>query len=625
MAQQMSYRDVFVTNTSTLLADGATVESLAVGQIGILDSKTYTAKTAPTYATVKAFEIVQGTPDLAHLPFFSGVPNQNDYSKLIKGKLLKDFRGFKAKRGQDEIVTVGWSGDLADTDTLFANPGQEKRLYLTLTGGPITKKFSKQGVTRIYTSKVGTVDDLTIDRREIANQLVKAINADSAINDFVTVGSLVTCSPALDAASTDTDYKFTLTVCDTRDDVALGLVQAQYPDDIVKRVSVTGAFSVYEVTRDTNTTPDAFSNSQIALIPECDECPTGYSLVDNEFAYRIKRADAGSAGNLTTLASDYGITGDETASRVNYEYGTSTYIVTSATALTVSGVDSLEFLGSARATCVLDTPTEIDWVAGDTLVKYSKSYRITLADTVCGTSRLADLQAAYPSLTVALVDESSGDCVHTFETSVFSNLVELGCSVEEIKFVKPAGFEGAQWVAVADEALPDGTVCKVGIQIEAKYTEYIPSEVTYDSYVYEQDAVHITVSEFQPDWNGLPSSFESRWAIKKIQAYQKPQGHGAIIRSWEKQAKGYRLRERSFDPRVREIEGYQFQADSGKFYDEYILTFDFDYKVGGWSQSYSDSYKLHVFFPEGQGKNFEAAINSYVSSVGLEHIAPVVL
>lgn len=631
MGAQMSYRDVFVTNTSTLLASGQTVEGLAVGQIGILNAKTHTAVTAPTYANVKALEIVQGTPDLEAkfggqgIPLFLGVPNENDYSKLIKGKLLKDFKGYKASRAQNEIVTVGWSGDLADTDTLFADPGQSKRLYVTLTGGPITKKWTEQGKTTIYSTSVGSVDDDSIDPRKLAEDLVKQINADTQTNMFLKASSLVTCSPSLDPATTDTDYRFKLTVCDTRDDVALGNVQVQYPNDIVKRIGVSGASSIYEIIRDTDSTPADFSNALNTIIPDCDECPTGYTLHTEGFAYKVVREDAGDAGALTTVKSDYSIAStSESGARLQYQFGSSTYILVSETELTVSGTDQLTFLGEVRSSCVLDTPSTVAWEDNGEYIKYQKSYRITLADDGCGNDRLEDLQAAYPSLTVELVAESSGDCVHTYETTVLSNLVEEGCSVQEIKFVKPADFEGAHWVAVADSDLPDGTTCKVGIRLETSFVNRITGECTFDYWAFENEEVFVHVSEFEPDWHGTPETFEQRWAVKKIQSSKRATGVGSSVRKWEKEAKSYRLRERSFDPIVRENEGYEFQAKPDVFYDEYVLTFDFDYKVGGWSQSYKDSYKLHVFFPEATGAAFETAINTYIASVGID-IDPVKL
>jgi len=77
-----SFRQVFVTNSPALLAGGATVENIGVGQVGFVDAKTYKGVTSPTYAKNKALQIVQGTPDLSYLPLMAGVPNENVYSHL---------------------------------------------------------------------------------------------------------------------------------------------------------------------------------------------------------------------------------------------------------------------------------------------------------------------------------------------------------------------------------------------------------------------------------------------------------------------------------------------------------------------------------------------------------------
>lgn len=628
MAAQ-SYRDGFVSNTGTLLAQGATVESLAVGQVGIADAKSYTGVTSPTYAKNKALILVQGTPDLGDLPLLSGVPNENDYSKLIKGKFLTGFRGKKAVRPRNEVWTVGWSGDNADTDTLFAKPGEVKHLYIKLTGGPIDKLFSKQGITRQFSVKSGAVDDCgepctDVDCQDLVDQLTKAINSDPLIgaqgsqkNRLIKASSIVDCeTPA--SVTTDTDYVFVMTVCDNGDDVSLGLVQAQYPDDVVKRIGRSGSDSTYQIISDTNVEPTAYSNNGITVIPDCDSCPSGYTLTAAGFAYQVQRSDAGDAGALTSVKSDYSITGSEVGIRSNYEFGSSTYILISTTALTVSGVDILTFLGESRSFCVLTTPSTVDWNANGTLTKFGKKFRLTIADDVCGTSRFADVQAAFSDLTVTEVD-ASGDCVHTFETTVFSQAVEEGCSLDTLVFEKPQAFEGIEWVEVAGTY---GTTCKCGVRIEVAFVNRITNECTFDKFPYEAETVHVQISSFDPDYNASPD--ELQWAVKKIQSYQHPAGFGAHVRKQEQDFLSYRLKERSHDPVVREIEGYSFQAVPDRYYDEYVLEFDFKYKVGGWAQEYTDAYSFSVYFPEGNGKNFENAINAYIASAAIQ-IDPVKL
>lgn len=626
-----SYRQVFVTNNPALLASGSTVETLAVGQIGILDAKTHLAVTTPTYATTKAFNIVAGTPDLSDLPLLSGVPNENSYSKLVKGKKIVNFRGHKAKRGQNQIITVGYSGDVTDTNSLFAKNGEVRRLYLTLTGGAIDKLFSKQGITRQYYYESPLKDNCVdtcanANPREIASFLVKQINSDTQINRYIKASTIESCTPALDPAVSQTIYKFQLAVCDNKDDVSLGLVQSQYPTAQVKRVGVNGSSSIYEVQKTTNSAPADYSNAGVVLIPDCTTCPSGYTAYPTGFVYVVKRQDSGTSGNLVTLKSDYSISATgETAYRTAYEFGQSTYVVVSTVAISSpSGTDVLTFQGQSRNSCVLTTPTTIAWAGSGTLTKYGKVFKITLGDNVCGTNRLAELQAFYPDLTIAIVD-AAGTCVHTYSTTVYSNAVEAGCSVQSLKWVKPTGFDGVSWKEPADDtAIPDGTVCLTGVKIEVTYVNRVPTEATYDYFSYEDDTVYVSASTYDPNYHNAPAAGYQDWAVKQVQSPQYPAGFGAYVRKLEKQSKSYELRERSFDPVVREAEGYTFQAQARDYYDEYVLDFEFSYLTNGWSQQTTDHYSVSVFFPEGQGKAFEAAVNSYLASANIA-IDPVVL
>lgn len=628
MSLFQSYMEVFVSNNPSLLAQGQTVEKLAVGQVAILDAKTYLGVTAPTYANNKALQFVWGTKDKPSGITNALVPNKNIYSKLVKGKKIKAFRGKAAKKGQNEVWTLGYSGDVADTQTLGLKQGDRKQVFITLTGSVIDKLYSKQGLTREFIVEDKTCYDdcvngcADVDCRATAEDLVKKINSDQHLSKFLKASVISACDPAI-VPTTVNCYTFELKVCDTKDDVALGLVQSQYPDDTVVRTGVEGALSVYSVIRDANTTPTAFSNAGITLIPDCDVCPTGYTKEVSGFVYTVVAEDADADISATIVskieAAFPAITATVTkTSNDNYVVVldatlTTAEIETAIEASSGPAVSSVIFkYETARSLCVLTTPTTVAWTAGDVLVRYEKVYNLTIGDTVCGVNRLADLQAAYPDLVVTIVD-AGGTCVHSYETTVLSNCVPVGCSVEEIKFLRPQNFEGAQWVAEATAPLADGQTCLCGVKIELAAVNRDTNECTYDLWDYNFETVHAQISTFSEDYNAKPCADE--WVARKIQQFEYPSGTGSYVRELEKKALSYHLRERSFDAIVREIEGYQFQAKPDVFYDEYVVEFDYDYKTsGGWTEKYTDSYHLHVFFPAGQGKAFETAINSYMAS-----------
>lgn len=624
MGLNQSWRHAFVTNSPALLAQGQTVETLGVGQIAILDEKTKTAVTAPTYATTKAFRFVWGTPDIeGRQSIMTGTPNENIYSKLVKGKNILGFRGKKAKRGQTQIVTVGFSGAAGDTDTLAIYPGEVRHLFLNLSGAPIDKFYTKQGLMRQYSVEAPYTADcgddcVAVSAEWVADQLVKQINSDTQVNRFVKASKVIDAADPTPAANC---YRFEVAVCDTRDDIALGLVQAQYPTDQVKRVRVEGANSVYEITRDANTTPTALSNSGFTTIPDCDVCPSGYVKEVAGFVYTavVEDANADISATIVSKIDTAHATADAYAAKIsndNYVIVTQveltpTQIETAIEASSGPAVSSVTFkYESTRDLCVQYSASTFAWSLAETLNKFSKKYRVTVADTVCGVNRLADIQAAFPDNVVTVVD-ASGDCVHMYEITVLSECVSAGCALADVKFVKPVPFEGVHWVEVPASFGNN----KAGVRIESAFVNRITGECDYSHFTYEADPVHIYASSFDPNYNGDPVRAE--WVAKQIQGIQYPAGHGVEIRVFEEDTKRDFGRHRSFDPVTRFNEGYEFITDPNRFYDEYVLQFKFDYSVGGWTQKESEVYSLFFYFPEGMGKSFEGAINAYIASVGL--------
>lgn len=617
MGLYQSYQQVFVTNSPALLAQGQTVDSLGVGQIGILDAKTNVATTTPTYAKNKALKLVWGTPDL-NAGEFAGVPNENEYTKLIKGKKITGFRSKAAQRGQTPIWTVGWSGDIADTNTLYANPGQHKSLFIKLTGTIIERLYSKQGIIKEFVTTPACLDACsdncgTVLCTDIANDLVKQINNDKDFKKFIRAKSLITCNPSSSPTVTNA-YEFTLSVCDEGNDAALGIVQAQYPGLVITRKARFGSTSIYSEIQLTNSAPSAFT-SQNVFIAECTTCPTGYTFTAAANVFQVTTA--------TTHAAPSGLPGQIAASLLSSGPQYNVYYVTTATTQSVSAFItaataanySATFIGEQSKVCQQTTPVSVSWGAGDTLNQQSATYTITLADSVCGTNRLADLQAAYPTLTISVVN-SGGTCVHSYQTTVSSNIYLPGCGIDEITFNKPQIFEGAEWHLVIP-TVTAGTTCLCGIQIETSFFNIKTNDCTFDAFPYENDIVYAQISNYNPDFNGDPC--EGEWAIKQIRQVQFPQGNGQYIQHKEKESKQYDQRFRYWDPVLREAQGYSLQADPSKYYDEYALEFGVTFFTsGGWSEQYNEMFTLLLYVPEGQGKQLEDAINSYLTSAGIE-------
>lgn len=620
-----SFRQVFVADTPVLLASGTTVD-LAVGQVGIFDGNTYAATTTPTYANNKAIQIWQGLPDLSYIPLMGGIPLTNQSSKLIKGKLITKFRKKSANRGQNQKVAIGFDG-YDTTKTLSATCGERRQVFVKLTGNPIDKIYSVQGITRQYWLETGCCDDCGTDScadvsaEFLADQLVAKINADPRLkfNSYDTPGLIQAkkvLSTAVDTTGTITYTSYTITVADGGDNAALAFIQVQYPADVVTRIGRNGITSTYQLIRLTSGgAPAAFSNAGIYTVPVCATCPAGYTLNATGYLYSVRRADAGNPAALAALITAYGLTAaGESAVRISYDApnAVSTYLIVSNTNNQAAiGTDAILEYGSVTSICTLTTPTTTAWTASATLLYgFPRVYHITLEDTVCGTSRLTELQAYYPDLIVTQLADGPVDCIHAYATTIYSLPTGIDCEVDQIVFPPLAAFHGSDWdLVVAAPSL----VVQAGVIIETAFVNRITGECTYGYYPYEADTVHIQVSEYNEDYNASPC--ENRWPVTEIQSVVYPQGVGARVRDEEVKSFGYFLKDYSLDPAVREAEGYVYFADPFAYYDEYTLHYEFTYKVLGWSQTYTDSYQQVVYFPEGKGTAYETAVIAYLNSL----------
>lgn len=653
-----SYRDVFVIANPALLPSGLYSESLAVGQLGIFSAdpkKDQLSLNAPLFSANKVIQFFVGTPELA-VANLSPTANDSDRSKPVKGKRILNFEGAKASRGQNQKIALGFDG-IDVTKTLPAKCEQSYEIFVKLSGGPIDQAFHTEGkgYVRQYSVFSGCCDDCgndcaAVSAEALADDFVKQFNNDPILS-LGTLGAthgvqtpmgqqlgvaggnrLAVAKKIIGAAAPTpaaTSVQWNLAVADEGGDVALSRVQSQYPTLAVTVVSRAGGVTTYSLVEPQGGgTPADYTNAGTLTISDCPTCPAGYTLVPSDYIYRIVRQDAGTAAALTTLKSDYAIVNasGETASRLLYEAGSSTYMVISAIPINAPAgtlTDVITGFGKARNTCVLTTPTTVSWANVGNLYQYNKTYKITVEDSVCGTSRLADLQAAYPSLVITqvAVDPSlTAPCVHQFQTTVLSTAVPAGCPPDAPQWIAPQPFEGLKWVAVVAAV----TTYPVGVVIESSFVDRVTNQCSFDYYDYDAEPIFIEISQHSQDYNDSPTTCTTEWAVTEIQAVKVPTGTGQRVRVEEAFFKGYDRKWRDLNPIVREIQGSNLIADPNKFYDQYTLSFEFDYHQSWFSEKFTDSYRAEFYFPEGTGKQFEAAMNAYIASIAID-IPPVVL
>lgn len=637
--QNRSYRDVFVINNPALLTSGNS-NDLAIGQLGIFNYNPLMDRLAtgtPDYRLNKTIQLIVGTPPVP-TNLLGAVADASKVSKPVKGKSISSWTGRAAQRGQTQIVAIGYDG-FDTTKTLTALCEQSKDVFVKLTGGPIDQAFHTEGrgLVRQYSLFSGCCDDCgddcaSVSAEAMADDLINKINNDpilslgSATNspyvpsliptNKLIVARKIVSSVAPDPDSTGTQY--TLSVCDNGDDVSLGAVQAQYPLNKVTRINRAGSTSTYQIVQDSLiAAPADFNDSGLPIINDCPTCPSGYTLVASQFVTQIQRQDTGDDAALTTLEDNYSITGDQTASRINYQFGQSTYLVTTDIAIPApfTGTDFLLSLGLTRNSCVLTTPTTIGWNVGQTWNSFNRTFSITLEDDVCGNSRLTELQGLYPDLVITDNGPGTGTaCVHNYSTVVASAFAAPGCPADATQWVAPDDYNGIPWTPTP---LVE-TNAVVGVLIESAYVDLITNECAYKYWRYDAEPIFIEVSQHDQDYNGKPTICAGDWAVTEIQPVQLPIGVGSQVREQEIFFKGYERKYWDPNPIVRQYQDSIVQADPLIYYDQYTLEFSFSYHEFWFGEKYTDHYRVEVYFPEGTGGQFQTAINSYVSSLGVD-------
>lgn len=119
----------------------------------------------------------------------------------------------------------------------------------------------------------------------------------------------------------------------------------------------------------------------------------------------------------------------------------------------VNDTYTVYFEGEAETLCIPDSqPADTSWVAGESCTVSTQQYYIDLKDTECGESRLVELQAAYPNLTITEdTTTTHTNCRRRYLTTVTSDVVCEGCETPEYIFEAPADYSFEIWKAVAIE------------------------------------------------------------------------------------------------------------------------------------------------------------------------------
>lgn len=567
-------RKTFVAPVSSLATTAApTIDSIdfsrvATGQLGILVEQpsglhtSYQLVDNPTVVAAAKYSLIQGVhkPEQVRRILHSNADNNVKRSVKFKAKDIVGWSGKRAKiAATSQKVALGWDGKNAEKD-FKVKAYEDTLVHMKVWGGPITKLLghSDQEWRTTFVINRECFDEYT----ETSDQPLSVEGSKvRAVDEFLRtyrqrkiggqfLHEYVSATKISTAAAPSG-----LTTYDT--------FQLVIPDngDNVSLGAVQAKYPTLAIAR------DSFAN--------------GYST------YTVTVADG------TAAPADF----------TNEAITTLAFCATCPPGYTADG-----------DICTLTDPTTFDWVAGVSVTRASKTLRITLADDICGTSRLADLQAAYPLLTIT-GDASAVNCVRNYSTTILSEPVEPGCHPDYYRFeTYPESFEGSVW-----EELPVTVTepANIGIIFEGNIFKKPFKSSLIDFSTDDpsnSDGVHIEISTYSNNW--LHSGCEDSIPVTTLSNYEYPAGEGWFVREMEKETASREKDSYIQMPAVRDAFGQELYADPNKFYDAYFLTVHVDEKNGAFDPIGEDTHLIITYFEVGKGQAYEDAINALITDLG---------
>lgn len=637
-----SYRNTFVSNIDQILTSGTTT-ALAIGELGIFDARTYAATTAPAYNTNPEIIIAQGTNDMS-LPMGVGKANFTAKAPAFKASAVTKWEKNLSQLPKNGIVTIGYDG--VDTSkTLTVKSGKQVRFWLTLSGQPVANMLGGASsthyatLTEMFQLELPCVDecadncDATVDCNIVADAIINEVYdrkliGNQPLKDYVRATKLISCTTPSGLPTVDCQ-KWELVIPDNGNQVALGLVQAQYPAYTVTRTDRNGVYSTYELIDCDDNTPDDYIENNNSIIPNCTTCPSGYTFVDEYSVFQIVRDGNVSAATIASAYSGLIVTGSTI--KLGTDGGSSTFTVyVDGTSLAAQATDIVTLVGTRQSLCVGNERMTYAWTEGDTCQKAQKRYEISLAKPNCDgdcDGLLATLQAEYESLgTVHLMtDNADTTCTCRFYLIVLSNESCITCAEQNFTFVAPWNYGTASWVDVQGDVYGTGCVC--GVKFESAYVPRDRKECFFDSVSYEYEPLFIQLSSRNPDEFDYSQLCDEDLPVTILQTAQYAQGYGsATVSEAFKLSRFYFGDPWRTDPATRDAYGYELNVDLQGYYDEYILVYKTPEteasSMGGFGSTQFKEYELHFWFPAGGGIDFVNAINSYITFPG-STISPI--
>ena len=639
---------VKVSPFGTVMGEGYSLE-LGKDQVGIF-SKSSRKVTAKGLKSLVNFDGIDKAGEKLAVLFGSNLDSLSDKSTRTIDFTLRDVKRVgisKPKQAEQKVDywRVGWDG-VNDNTSLTFKKGQVVEFSFTAQGPAITffndsDEYEFRTTLSIPNLEPGEICNECqevdspcepVDCRVHTLRLVKQLN-DIRLPCGELASELFDIYPIFDTPNNPTapnvvKYKqWSLEYCGFGGDHELSAVSAQYPGYKVTRDTLSGRFLLIAPEA---YTPAAFNKTNADVIKGCAACPAGYTAVEGGHVYAVSISDEGndvSATKIGTLPN--AVAGTAFLNGRDGAFGHYTVVLSKPlsaddekTFVTANKTAQVLYAGTVGAFCKNNAAaTTHQWKLDGEFTATKQKYRIIVPND-CQGARLAEIQAAYPELTITQV--SNQNCVSVFETSVVTNFSNFkGCNDAIIQQVfdskAPVRFGVNNFWYIHEDAAAAGTT-KCGFEIKAKPFIINPSECVIDKLPFIATSTRITNLA-----GGYPLDYslhslqpkKGLWAVLQLERAIDLDNLGGNMRAWEKNGNMYFHNEKPFnDVITRAMTGTQTKLEGLTQYSEVFLEVEREKTSGILEKSY-DMIRYRIMVPYGRTTELEAKFRLLAGAAGV--------
>jgi hypothetical protein len=569
----------------------------------------------------------------------------SDYFPLSSIVGIKAFAPTKVSLDVDKFE-IGYDG----LDALSAlNIPEEKSAVMDIQiyGEPVEIMFGQKSHSiqlRVYRAK-GEVMQTVIQRlvKELKSYAVPTTmpGAYAGVNDnlsnYLKIGIVDSTNVPL-AGTTWTISS--IQVKDAGESNDLAKVQAKYTDFKVTRSDRKGLLSTYSILHPTATVLPAYVEVEVAVeYKDCAACVVGYSQITGGVVYHVSLEDDGVDLKATVQALPNAVALSATKFGNKDGRGTYSVVLTAAldqtqttTFLTANPTAEVKKIGITDTICSKSTSTSFTWVDGSTCNASTKNFTIVLKDDNCGTTRLAELQAAYPELVITELAGATnvGGCKRTYQTTVVTNIVCAECSdiyLQPFIAEAPVEYQANFWKS-ADVA--PNAAALMGFTVEGKPFNLYPENYERDTIPFIQTSTKIRSVAFgyrENDYLNFVPAYDAATELAQVRHTQFAQDVNNLSQSMfgaEEVSRIHYLGE-------QRVKGNLFaRANMSEAslleYNKRMIQYLISYQDTSLSQSYGSrsniTHTINLVVKEGQHTLIEALINKLAAKVGLPTVNP---